>query len=187
MGHNNASKHKQPARSRQAGFTLVELLATAVLGGILLVGAAELILSHVRFSARTEAMMRAQDVWTRIQFLMDQEIQEASCLSSTSSSSITLSLPPCGTGARTITYSLSGSNLIRTGPGINVADGSLDLSTATNSTATVARNISSFSASINSDGTEAVTYSLNISDPSGFQFSQAKTTGARTRSRIINN
>lgn len=75
-------------------FTLPELLIVSVIGGVLLVSAAQLILAHVRTTTRIEGKLRAQDVWTRVQFLLEQEIQESAC-STASGSELTLKLPPC--------------------------------------------------------------------------------------------
>lgn len=171
------------SRPAARGFTLPELLIVSVIGGILLVSAAELILAHVRTSTRIEGKLRAQDVWTRVQFLLEQEIQESAC-SNASGSTLTLTLPPCGEATSpTITYSLQGTNLIRTGPTIDSANGSLILNGAT-STDTVASNVSAFSPST-ADGRN-VAYQLNILDPSGFSFSsEGKSSSAQARSRII--
>lgn len=82
----------------------------------------------------------------------------------------------------TITYSLQGTNLIRTGPTIDSANGSLILNES--STDTVASNVSAFTAS-SADGRN-VAYQLNILDPSGFSFSsEGKSSSAQARSRII--
>ena len=105
-------------------FTLPELLIVSVIGGILVVSAAQLILAHVRTTTRIEGKLRAQDVWARVQFLLEQEIQESAC-STASGSELILTLPPCDDAASpTITYSLQGTNLIRTGPTIDSANGS---------------------------------------------------------------
>lgn len=164
-------------------FTLPELLIVSVIGSVLLVGAAQLILAHVRTTTRIEGKLRSQDVWSRIQFLLEQEIQESAC-SSAEGSQLTLTLPPCGEPTSpTITYSLKGTNLIRTGPTIDSADGSLILN-GLSSTDIVAGNVSSFFPS-STDGRN-VSYQLNILDPSGFSFSsEGKSSSEQTRSRII--
>jgi prepilin-type N-terminal cleavage/methylation domain-containing protein len=177
---NGSNSNGQPA---SAAFTLPELLIVSVIGGILLVSAAQLILAHVRTTTRIEGKLRAQDVWTRVQFLLEQEIQESAC-STASGSTLILTLPPCGEATSpTITYNLQGTNLIRTGPTIDSANGALILD-GSSSTDTVASNVSSFAPS-SADGRN-VAYQLNILDPSGFSFSSAgKSSSAQTRSRII--
>ncbi len=164
-------------------FTLPELLIVSVIGGILLVSAAQLILAHVGTTSRIEGKLRAQDVWTRVQFLLEQEIQESAC-STASGSALILTLPPCDDATSpTITYSLQGTNLIRTGPTIDSANGSLILN-GSSSTDTVASNVSAFNPS-SADGRN-VAYQLNILDPSGFSFSgEGKSSSAQASSRII--
>lgn len=172
----------QSAGAFQRAFTLPELLIVSVVGGLLLVSAAQLILAHVRTTTKIEAKLRSQDVWARVQFLLEQEIQE-SC-NSTGGSELTLTLAPCGeTTSPTITYSLDGTNLVRTGPKIDSTDGSLLLNDSS-STDIVASNVSSFTPS-SADG-QNVSYQLNILDPSGFSFSgEGKSSSAQIRSRII--
>jgi prepilin-type N-terminal cleavage/methylation domain-containing protein len=173
---------QKSAGAFQRAFTLPELLIVSVVGGLLLVSTAQLILAHVRTTTKIEAKLRSQDVWARVQFLLEQEIQE-SC-SSTGGRELTLTLPPCGEiTAPTITYSLDGTDLVRTGPKIDSTDGSLLLYDSF-STDIVASNVSSFTPS-SADG-QNVSYQLNILDPSGFSFSgEGKSSSAQIRSRII--
>ena len=179
------SKPSSQTRGSSHGFTLPELLIVSVIGSVLLIGAAELILAHVRTTTKIEGKLRSQDVWTRIQFLLDQEIQESAC-SAASSGELILTLPPCGDPASpTITYRVQNSKLVRIGPAINSADGTLLLKGGAMSDV-VAGNVSAFVPS-SPDG-KTVSYKLNILDPSGFRFTgEGKASSAQTRSRIIDN
>ena len=200
METKNASKHLFITSS--LGFSLTELLTAAAIGSIVIIGAAQMIVGHIKTSAQTEALMRAQDTWIRVQHLIDQDIQEAECLSTNASKdAITITLPPCPSG-NTITYELEadgeGKNLVRTGPPIN-QDGTLNLQ-ANSRTDIVSNNIKTFSVEINipaesqgEGGTSSIetgesaiaTYSFNITDPAGFSYGSAKTTRARPRIRVI--
>lgn len=178
------------ARSSEHGFSLAELLIVVVIGGVLMTGAATMIISHMRSSARSEAIMRLQESWSRVQFLLDQEIQEASgSPSSTTCSSLTLTVPnPDVSGSNlTITYSLVGTELRRTGPPVNsdgTLNGKLDNDGRTpSSTEIVMTRVSSFCPT--SSGGD-VDYTLGLTDVTGVTYqNQSEVSGARTRSRII--
>lgn len=170
-----------PLLPRQGGFTLVELLVVSVLGSVVTIAAAQVLISHLRASVATEGMLRVQDTWSRVQFLLDQEIQEAERITA-SGSTLTLTMPTLEGITDTITYSLNAGNLIRNGPNINAADGSL--LPGTSSTDTLVGNVTEFEPEANT-ANRTVTYTLNIRDPSGFTFREAKTTGAHTRTRIL--
>lgn len=184
----NASSHTFNKNTVKgfSGFTLTELMIASAIGSIVVVLAAQSLIAHLRLSARSEAMMRAQDIWSRIYHLIDQDIQEASCIAvNTSTKVLTLTMSSCEmTNPSKVTYSLSNGSLQRVGPPVSPTDGTLDLSAAA-ITAQVAGNISEFSPSLNTAGNLSVNYSLNIEDPSGFSFQNAKTTATHVRSRII--
>lgn len=171
----------------EPGFSLPELLVVSVVGSLILLGAVEIIASHTRTSTRMEAKIRTHDVWTRIQFLLDQEIQEAACTSATNASTLVLSLPPCSAPQDTITYTLSGSNLLRTGPTVNTADGSLIFNTT--STDVITSNLTPLNGfSVKTPDSRSAEYTLSITDPTGFSFTnQGKSSAGQTRSRIIDN
>lgn len=169
-----------------SGFSLTELIIASAIGSIGVVLAAQSLIAHLRLSVRAEALMRSQDIWSRIYHLIDQDIQEARCIAvNTSTKVLTLTMSPCQvTSPSTVTYSLSNGYLQRVGPPVSPVDGTLDLSAAA-ITAPVAGNISEFNPSINTAGNLSVNYSFNIEDPSGFSFQNAKTTATHVRSRII--
>lgn len=175
----------QQARTNHQGFSLPELLIVIVIGGVLMTGAASMMISHMRSSARSEAILRLQESWSRVQFLLDQEIQEASgSPSSSTCNSLTLTIPnPTGSSSDlTVTYALSGTNLQRTGPPVN-SDGSLD-GTASSTTELVMSRVTSFCPTTN--GGE-VNYSLALEDATGVTYqNQSQPSGASTRSRVIN-
>lgn len=169
-------------KSANQGFTLVELLVVSVLGSVVMIAAVQALIGHIRASAVTEAMLRSQDTWSRLQFLLDQEIQEAESLTA-AGSTLTLTMPLVNGSRDSIIYTLSGTNLQRTGPNINAGSGALI--PGTTGTATVVGNISEFTPLLSGSNNRIVTYTLNIQDPSGFKFRQAKTTAAQTRARIL--
>lgn len=171
------------------GFSLTELLVAISIGSIVIVGAAQMLIGHIKSSANTEAMMRAQDTWARIQHLIDQDIQEAECLStSTDNKTLTIELPPCDNSTnKKIIYTLDNEELTRTGPSIQ-SDGTLNTSISPASE-TVATHVSLFTVSVDqtrAPGSSAIaTYKFNTVDPTGFTFSSQKSTEAKSRSRVI--
>lgn len=164
------------------GFSLVELLVVSVLGSIITIAAAQVLIGHIRSSVSTEAMLRAQDTWSRLQFLLDQEIQEAESFSATGTT-LTLTMPNVNGVVDTITYTLSGTDLTRTGPNINTTNGAL--MPGTSQEAILVGNVTEFAPVLSGTNNRTVTYTLNIRDPSGFSFRQSKSTAAQTRTRIL--
>ena len=187
----------KPNRQQQcSGFSLAELLVGVVIGSVLVIGAGQLLANHIQTSARLEGLLRSQEKWSRIQRIIDQDIQEAHCIV-TSGGSLVLKLPvsysgsdgsllnACGSSA--ITYTLSNTTLQRSGPAISAIDGSLDESNMT-SNVTVATNVTEFSVDSVSSSLESsptVSYTFNVLDPSGYSFKSSKTSSARARTRII--
>jgi prepilin-type N-terminal cleavage/methylation domain-containing protein len=165
-----------------SGYTLVELLMVVIIGGLLMTGAATMMIAHMRSSSRSEAILRLQDAWSRIQYLLDQEIQEATGVPTTiACSSLTLTIPKEAGGTDTIVYSISGSNLMRSGPTINL-NGTLNA--GTNSEELVMTNVTSFCPTIVNG---EVNYRIALRDATGVTYqNQSQPSGARTRSRVIN-
>ena len=173
-------------RAHQQGYTLVELLMVVVIGSVLMIGTATMLISHIQSSARMEGVMRLQEAWSRVQFLLDQEIQEArieaGSPSSVSCSSLTLKVPNATGPDGQITYSRSTDGVLkRSGPAVN-ADGTLNFDLQADNE-TVMRGVTSFCPSTNEG---RVTYTMGLSDPSGVTYqNQSNPSGARGRTRII--
>lgn len=184
MAIKSVSKLLQPrvCVDSRDGFSLIELLVVSILGSVVTIAAAQVLINHVRSSVSTEALLRAQDTWSRLQFLLDQEIQEAESIS-VSGSTLTLTMPRVNNVTDTIAYTLSGSDLIRTGPNINTGTGALIPGTSIQ--ATLLDNVIQFTPVLSGGNNRTVTYTLNTKDPSGFQFREAKITSAQTRTRIL--
>lgn len=168
------------------GFTSTELVLVVAIGSLLMIGIASMLITQIQTSAKMHAGMRLQEAWSRIQFLLDQEIQEARSGSDTPAagdcSSLTINIPnPTTSSEATIVYSRSGTALTRTGPPIN-ADGTLNFAT-TSSTATVMSGVTSFCPTISNS---QVTYTMQLTDPSGATYqNQSQPSGARGQARII--
>lgn len=175
------SRWQLPSRPHNTGYSLIELLIAIMIGGLMITGAASMLIAHMQTSSRSEAVNRLQDSWSRIQFLLDQDIQEAIGTPSVNScSSLTLAIPTTAGGTDTITYDLSGTDLKRTGPDIN-SDGTLNFGTSR--TDLLMSNVTSFCPSL-MDG--EVDYTLALRDASGVVYqNQSQPTGARSRSRVI--
>lgn len=179
--HPGVSRWRPLCRPQNTGYSLIELLIAIIIGGLMITGAASMLIAHMQTSSRSEAINRLQDSWSRIQFLLDQEIQEAIGTARVNNcSSLTLAIPATSGGTDTISYDLSGTDLKRTGPDIN-SDGTLNFGTSR--TDLLMSNVTSFCPSL-SDG--EVKYTLALRDASGVVYqNQSQPTGARSRSRII--
>jgi prepilin-type N-terminal cleavage/methylation domain-containing protein len=66
--------------ARRSGFTLVELLITLMIGGVILALAAQVIGSHIRTTSRQEALQRLRDHWGRVNHLITTEAMEGSVI-----------------------------------------------------------------------------------------------------------
>jgi len=174
------------ADANAGGFTLTELLMVVVIGSVLMLGTATMLISHIQSSAKMEGSMRLQEAWSRVQFLLDQEIQEARIESGSPSSVactiLSLTIPNPGGTDGSITYSRSADNILtRTGPTIN-ADGTLNFGTQAEDEV-VMRGVTSFCPTT-SNG--RVGYTMALRDASGVTYqNQSNPSGARSRSRII--
>lgn len=180
------SLHRPPPRQR--GFTLVELLIVSSAGLLVLLAIITVVVSYVRSRERVEAVLRLQEQWGRLQFLLDREIQEAMPVSSASSVnsacgqvSPILALEVPGFSDR-IVYYLSGSDLKRCGPGID-ASGNLS---STISNGLVLSGVSSFSVDSTSDN-QRPSYRLTLTDANGVTYSNSSQPSAASyRARTIN-
>lgn len=177
-------RHK---RHGDAGFSLVELMIVVVVGGVLMTGTVSMLISHIRSAARMEAMMRLQETWSRVQFLLDQEIREARIGTGTPSSvactSLSLTIPDSSGGTVSVVYSRGADGtLSRTGPPINDATGELEFSSAS-TTETVMRGVTRFCPTT-TDG--RISYTMALSDATGVTYeNQSQPSGARAASRVI--
>ena len=178
-----AEKRIKKGKPHSSGYTLTELMIAAVVGSVLMMGAVSMIVSHTRTAARSEALIRLQDAWSRIQFLLDQEIQEARGTPTISScSSLSFDIPNDSNVLKTVTYSLSGTTLNRTGPRV-LATGRLD-NDVTDSNQVVMTGVTSFCPT---QITGEIEYTMTLRDATGVTYqNRSQPSGAHTRSRIIN-
>lgn len=168
---------------RQHGFSITEVMIAAAIGGTLMVGAVSMIIAHTRTAVRSEALIRLQDSWSRVQFFLNQEIQESQGTPVISGCDLQLSMPTSSGGFDTVTYSLNGTDLERTGPTVAMAG---TLEEGTSSTDVVMSGVNAFCAELINDS-GAVRYTMTLADRSGVTYSnQSDPTGARPSGRVIN-
>lgn len=179
---------RQSGRRRAApGFTLTELLIAGSLASALMLTLVAVVVGHVRSRRTMEAVMLLQDNWTRVQFLLDQDIEES--ISSSNAAGCTpasagtakLTLTVAGT-SQSITYYLSGTNLRRCGPSVTVTG---ELSPTATSDELVAEGVSSMD--VNLDDAQRPYYTLTLRDAStGAVYTNGTLpTGTMMRSRRI--
>lgn len=181
---------RHQAGSRAPGFTLTELLIVSVVGVVLISSLALLILSYTRSRERIEAITRLQDQWGRVQFLLDQEIQEArattissvtvpsSCPSQASSAAVLVLSPP--DVSLPIIYYRSSDMLRRCGAQVDVNG----LLTSTVSDRLILRNVSAFSVDLSDS--ESPRYTLTLTDGHGFSYTNgSQPSGGISRVRPI--
>jgi prepilin-type N-terminal cleavage/methylation domain-containing protein len=170
---------------RRPGFTLPELLIATVLACLLMAALVAVVVGHVRSRGRMEAVMKLQDDWTRVQFLLDQDIEESIASSNASgcaASGTRLTLTVAGTN-QPITYYLDGTNLRRCGPTITVTG---ELSPTLTSDDLVAERVTSFEVDLSDP--QRPFYTLTLTDPTGVVYTNGtQPTGAMMRSRRITN
>lgn len=171
---------------RSAGFTLVELLVVAAIGGLVLTAAVALVVSHLRTSARLAALQHLQDHCGWVQFLINREIEQAlSTLPAADNGQLQLSIP--GSSDPIIyTHDSSTRQLRRTGPSIDV-HGRLDVASGRRSDL-VARNVELFTVTLSNP--RSPRYALTMRDPgSGAQYTinqdSGRGGGAYCRAREI--
>jgi len=172
---------------RAAGFSLTELLIVSAVGVLALAAIIAVVLSYVRSRERVEAVLRLQEQWSRLQFLLDREIQES--IPPTGASAVGAGCPAAtpilqlevpGFSSR-IVYYLSGSTLRRCGPAID-AGGNLISSV---SDAAVMSGVSSFS--VDSSDAQRPSYRLSLIAPNGVTYSNSSQPSAASfRARTIN-
>jgi prepilin-type N-terminal cleavage/methylation domain-containing protein len=163
---NHLTTHLKRQRQSQRGFTLVELLITSVLMGVIFATGSNVMVSQIRVSAQQESVRRLQDHWGRINHLLDAEITESASATAVSGTSLTLTL----SGGQTITYTFDAGSrtLTRSGPPIN-DNGTLNLTAGTpNVAAVLLTNVDSFAPTITNS--REPTHTLAISDGLGASF-----------------
>ena len=179
---------RQPWLRRPAGFSMVELLIVCSLGLLCLGAILTVVISYVHSRQNLEAMMRLQDQWGRLQFLLDREIQEARPVTAASSihgscgtTNPTLALEVPGMADR-IVYYRSGTTLRRCGPSID-ANGNLQASAV--SDLPLLEGVTSFS--VDTSDSERPSYSVGLQASNGVSYSnQSQPSGTSFRSRAIN-
>jgi prepilin-type N-terminal cleavage/methylation domain-containing protein len=155
---------KRLSATGSAGFTIIELLVTAVLIAVIFAAGAFMMVSHIKQSAIQESVRRLQDEWGRINYLMASEINEATAVSAVANTSLTLTLP----GGQTITYSFDAATntITRTGPTIK-STGQLDLANPS-TTVDLINNVTTFTPTlINS---REPSYAITLTDGRGNVF-----------------
>ena len=186
--------------SSSHGLTLVELLVAVVLASIVIIFAGRALILQTRISSRSEAIVRSQDSWNRISFLINQDIEEARCIKEPEmgeGTTLTLSMShSCEDIAEDasldtvdIQYSINDDgHLERRGPPIK-GDGSLDFDfncdgedEETKCTSIVSSWVEDFRVARMNDW--RVEYSLTITDPTEIPF-PPRTTSTHVRTRII--
>lgn len=185
-------RSRRPRRA-SAAFTLVEILLVAVTGLFVFAAVTTMIVSNVRTRYRLESLLRLQDQWTRLQFLLEQDIQEGRSMAATASG--------CASGKGTLVLSLAvplslnprieyylrpgsgrtGPELRRCGPMVS-RDGQLvDIA----SDLLLLRGVSSFQMDL-SDA-QRPSFRLTLSGPGGVSYTnQSAPSGSQSRVREIN-
>ena len=174
---NHPSSHIQRQRrprSPHRGFTMVELLITSVIMGVIFATGSNVMVTQIRVSSQQESLRRLQDHWGRINHMLDSEITESAAATAVPGTSLTLTLA----GGQTITYAYDGSTrtMTRTGPPIN-DNGTLNLASGTaNVSSVLLTNVDAFSPTLTNSREPA--YTLALSDGLG-----ASLTGLSSSSR----
>jgi type II secretory pathway pseudopilin PulG len=70
-------KRNKSSRPSSMGFSIVELLLSVVIGGLLLASISQVIISHIRASAQQVEIQRLRSSWRKFQDLLTTETQEA--------------------------------------------------------------------------------------------------------------
>ena len=190
MASKNAFKFILP-RSSSPGFNIPELLVAMAIASALIVFAGQALIIQTRITSRSEAIMRSQQTWNRIAFLIDQDIEEARCIKEpdTSGPLIILSMSAScedilnnpSLSTVNVEYSFSDGSLTRTGPPINPSDGSLDFSS--DGLDIVSDLVTDFKVTRITDW--SVKYELTLTDPIKDFTYPSKTATTHLRTRVI--
>ena len=186
-----SSKYMDSASS-STGFTLVELLLAVVLASIMIIFAGRALILQTRITSRSEAIMRSQDTWNRISYLIDQDIEESRCIKEPitgEGSSLVLSMSSScedianDANLKTIDikyYIDTNGDLARIGPPIK-GDGSLDFD-GNEDEHIVSESVKDFRVTRLNDWRGE--YKLTVTDPTEIPF-PARVTSSHARTRII--
>lgn len=157
----------------RGGFTLVELLVAAAVGGLVLTGAVIVVLSHIRATARLAAMQHLQDHCGWVQFLINREIEQAErALQAADNGQLQL-LVPGYPDPITYTHDAATRELWRNGPSID-AQGRLE-APSTRRPDLVARDVDSFTVTISNP--RSPRYVLTLRDGSGARYTVNQDSG----------
>lgn len=148
-----------------AAFTLVELLVTVAIGGLVLSGAVIILISHIRASTRLAALQHLQDHCGWVQFLINREIEQAERAGAVTNG-MELTVPGMDT-AITYVHDADSRELRRSGPAIN-AQGRLDDSLTPRLEDLVSRDVEDFTVDVTNP--RAPRYSLTMSDDTGARY-----------------
>ena len=175
-----------------AGFTLLELLITLALGGMVMGLASSVITSHLRTTQKQSELQRMRDHWGRINFFLETEIREGQSLGTENGVGIcadkagrvlTVTVPhPAAAGSTgLIVYYNKDADLWRCGPAVQ-RNGTLDFSNQAdgilveNATLAVPTGFTG--------PTDSVTYTVTLrSWDGGSLFTFAESSSARTSIR----
>jgi hypothetical protein len=182
--------------SSSKGLTLPELLIASLLGVLMITIGLGVSQNALQTNYRLLTAQELRDNWNKIALLINSDIAE-SCSAIGSNSSLVLrvlpsaesSVNPCATSpdGKTVTYSLSGTTLSRTGPRVR-SDGSLSSNSQNgqflaSNTQVIADNVSMFQ--VLSDGSSSFypQYTLTLSQ-NGVSYSGSSSGYQASRSRI---
>lgn len=183
-----SNRHRSRSRDGMNGaFSMVELLLAIAIAAVFFAALISVIISYVNSRDRLEAMVRLQDQWGKLQFLLDREMQEATPVTTASSVSSTcrsgdqkLVMEVPGNSNR-IVYYLSGTSLRRCGPTISNTG---DLSTSV-SDSLLLSGVTSFT--VDSTDPQRPSFSMTLTAPNGVQYTnQSEPTATTFRTRAIN-
>ena len=187
---------RRPRRPSTQGFTLVELIVASAIGVVMVLAGVAASIQGYRTTARVINAQQLRDEWSRLTLLLNADIAEA-CQASVVGSTLTLrvinptslttlasidpdAMGPICTAAPTITYTLTGQNLTRTGPAVT-RDGILDFATTTGALV-VSDAVTQFAPDTVTAGNLAPSYQLTLSRD-GASYS-GDGTNVRSRPRI---
>ncbi|QPN64737.1 type II secretion system protein J [Synechococcus sp. CBW1004] len=169
----------RPPLTGRAAFTLVELLVTVAVGGLVLGGAVIILISHIRASTRLVALQHYQDHCGWVQFLLNREIEQSSAAAG-EGNTLTLTIPGFSRPVTIIYTRNAAGELERTGPSIDAA-GRLEVPTDPEEpyearTDLVARDVLAFTVDATANP-RAPRYLIRIGNADGISYSVNQDSG----------